>query len=424
MEEEKSFRRRLFTAQGAIVLIVVLGVATGVAALRYIVGRHRHAHDALALSDTIHRVELSTQRLARATRHRILDRNTVDRTRIAELTAQLALARSQLNATARDSGVDVSVLDSRLDDYAMVVQRIDAARPDPDRDSLLRVDDELTDVRRALSELGDRIAHDTSRDAATDFERAERVAGRARWTLLFIGVLAIVLAVGVARVIVNEIDRIARRARDAVGSAQRLNDAKTRLATDSRELENALETVRASTRALAAATIRAPSEVKELATIADAACRIQERLDHLFDATGTLSMRSEPCEAGALVKDAVVARSATAIDRAVRLRCESPPAVALHADRERIGRVLTTLIDTAICAAPPGTEIVAGAIATDNEVRFSVSGPMGEPARGRPAELATFRRLIEAHGGRIGVEIAADTATHWFTLPTGPRLLR
>jgi hypothetical protein len=89
---------------------------------------------------------------------------------------------------------------------------------------------------------------------------------------------------------------------------------------------------------------------------------------------------------------------------------------------------MRALLGLAITSARIGAEIVVSAIPTEaDQVRFAIVdlGSTAQPAVA-PDDLALHlsRRVIESHGGRLGVEGAAAGRTVWFTLPTGPRLLR
>ena len=117
---------------------------------------------------------------------------------------------------------------------------------------------------------------------------------------------------------------------------------------------------------------------------------------------------------------------------------ESTPHV--HADKEKIGRVLTNLLDNALKFTPKGGQITISIEELKNQImaiRVRDSGP-GIPVEYRekifdrfsqvPGQLSrrrgsgiglTFCRLaVEAHGGKIWVEPSADGGSIFvFTLP-------
>ena len=112
--------------------------------------------------------------------------------------------------------------------------------------------------------------------------------------------------------------------------------------------------------------------------------------------------------------------------------------MSVSADRERIEHVLTSLVGIAIASTRVGAEIVVSAVPSTDGVRFAVtpSGPAALPEHVDnlfgPAAVASSndlgshlcKRVIEAHGGRMGVETAAAGRTYWFELPTEPSVLR
>jgi signal transduction histidine kinase len=117
---------------------------------------------------------------------------------------------------------------------------------------------------------------------------------------------------------------------------------------------------------------------------------------------------------------------------------ESAVAGTVDVDRERILQILANLVGNAIKSTRAGGEIVVRATRDGDRVRFAVSDmgpgiPDAEQARVfepyRPGSAAPHRgsmglgldiskKLVEAHGGRIGVHRAAEQgSTFWFELP-------
>ena len=121
---------------------------------------------------------------------------------------------------------------------------------------------------------------------------------------------------------------------------------------------------------------------------------------------------------------------------------ESDQAV-VRADPDRIGQVLRNLVGNACKHTPPGTPVTLRATRTGDRVRIEVldAGPGIHPddierifekfGRGRDAlgkrvpgvglGLYLSRRIIQAHGGQLGLEQTASGATFWIELDLAER---
>lgn len=225
-------------------------------------------------------------------------------------------------------------------------------------------------------------------------------------------------------VVVRELARQEKGHRLHAERDRQLRQQRTEIVRASQDVQAALRSI-----------IRADS----FDTVRDLARHLEDQLAGLFDVTrlalGDTSLRREYCDSRALVRHAMHEHDSLATARAIRLRSEAGIAGPVLADRARIGHVLSMLIGSAMRAAPPGAEIVVTTAPEPRAVRFAVSdvtprtapdafAPRREPDASS-LELATCRRLVEAHGGAFGVEHGADRgSTYWFTLPDEPRLLR
>jgi signal transduction histidine kinase len=159
--------------------------------------------------------------------------------------------------------------------------------------------------------------------------------------------------------------------------------------------------------------------------VIDAARVGLRRVDRSGMQTGIPALRRELCEATDLADQAVRTHRGTATERGVRMRCEAQRSVTVFADRDHIRHVLGSLLQLALAGARRGAELVIHVAAADGGVRFAIIEP-GPGTDGTPAnDLALYlsSRVVEAHGGRLGVQTSSISRTYWFSLPTEPSLL-
>ncbi|MGH2368881.1 MAG: ATP-binding protein, partial [Chloroflexota bacterium] len=126
-----------------------------------------------------------------------------------------------------------------------------------------------------------------------------------------------------------------------------------------------------------------------------------------------------------------------------RLERQMPETLLVHADRARIVQAISNLVENALRYAPVGP-IVIRASATDDAARVEIEdcGPGLPPeeqphvwesffrgtgvaglnvAPGSGIGLAVVKALVEAHGGRVGLESTpGDGACFWFEVPVAP----
>jgi PAS domain S-box-containing protein len=166
---------------------------------------------------------------------------------------------------------------------------------------------------------------------------------------------------------------------------------------------------------------------------------IQDLLDVAMIEAGRLSIHRQPEEVAPLVQKAVAMFEAPARERSIALRVDLPADLPpVSADAERLLQVLANLVGNAVKFTGPGGEITVSARAHGEEVRVAVTdtGP-GIPEqdlshlfelywhaqrtarkRGSGYGLAIAKGIVEAHGGRIGVESTVGAgSTFSFTIP-------
>lgn len=185
----------------------------------------------------------------------------------------------------------------------------------------------------------------------------------------------------------------------------------------------------------------------ESAEVAEVAARIADELGHMERMVGAI-LSSQALEAGAvsLTRRTVelgplLRTTCDALARAVpghRLEVDAGPLpVVSDVDPDFIRQVLQNLVGNAARHAPEGSTVTVRLRRRDGEAEIAVidTGP-GLPAAERAAIFERFRRgggtarggtglglfvvrtIVDAHGGRVGVDDApGGGACFWFTLP-------
>ena len=123
----------------------------------------------------------------------------------------------------------------------------------------------------------------------------------------------------------------------------------------------------------------------------------------------------------------------------IQVTSELNEGATAQADREKISRVIENLLKNALQYTPEGGAVVVRTGSLGREVKFSIenSGPgietrdlpfvferfyRGEKSRSRDyggtgIGLAIVKEILDAHGGKAGVESIAGKTLFWFSLP-------
>ncbi|MBI2391544.1 MAG: HAMP domain-containing histidine kinase [Deltaproteobacteria bacterium] len=155
---------------------------------------------------------------------------------------------------------------------------------------------------------------------------------------------------------------------------------------------------------------------------------------------GQLTIEREPHPVQAILDDALSTARPAADEKGIRMIADVPSSadgLTLSCDRERVLQVLENLIGNATKFAPRGGTIAVRVRRQDAEARIEVQddGPgisrdalpyvfdrfyqaPGVRRGGAGLGLAIARGIVEAHGGRVGVDSALGAGTTiWFTVP-------
>jgi signal transduction histidine kinase len=150
---------------------------------------------------------------------------------------------------------------------------------------------------------------------------------------------------------------------------------------------------------------------------------------------GRLELNRGLFDIGAVLTSALSLSEARARHRGITIGVDiSPDLPPLSGDRDRFQRVIINLLDNALKFTPHGGEVILGVARKGEEIEVSVQ----DSGRGMSQEevqkafepyyrgegggaglgLAISGAIVEAHGGRMGIESSRGEGTRvWFTLP-------
>jgi len=168
---------------------------------------------------------------------------------------------------------------------------------------------------------------------------------------------------------------------------------------------------------------------------------LDEVLDHSKIEAGHMSLNAEAIELALLVPAVLDTLQPLADKKGVKLSAVGLQGLEVQGDPQRVRQILTNLVGNALKFTETGGVAVSARV-DDDMVRIAVTdtgiGISDEAVRyvfeefrqaddtrtrkygGTGLGLAISRRLVELHGGRIGVQSQlGEGSTFWFTLPAG-----
>jgi signal transduction histidine kinase len=237
------------------------------------------------------------------------------------------------------------------------------------------------------------------------------------------------------------VTHLARRAGLAVDNSRLYRDAQEAvrardevLAFVSHDLKNPLSAVIMSATLLQREPGGDPRQSRHVATIRRSAQRMDRLIHDLLDVSsmeaGRFRVEPRAWEAGPILTEAAALASPHAAQKRIALEVEAEPdAPPVLADRHRVLQVLSNLLGNALAFTPERGRVTLGCRREGERVVFTVSdtgpgiAPEDQPRvfdrfwrsraspEGSGLGLAIARGIVEAHGGRIGLECRPGQGT-------------
>jgi PAS domain S-box-containing protein len=236
----------------------------------------------------------------------------------------------------------------------------------------------------------------------------------------------------------------------ALKDVERMKDEFVSVA--SHELRTPLASVKATAqfllRKVGESSAYTPQDVERLEAIVQQSSRMARLIEELLDVgrlqSGRIQIDPEPFELSELVRETVEAARYTYPQCAIEMHSERP--IEMMADRDRIGQVLTNLLDNAVkysaedCRVDVSLSVAEEGSAATLQVRdhgvgfepddasrlferFSRLGPLAHHSRGMGLGLFISKQIVDSHGGTISAYSEGPNrgATMTVVLPVAPQ---
>ncbi|MDB4961674.1 MAG: two-component sensor histidine kinase [Myxococcales bacterium] len=441
------FRKQLSIGLAASVVVTVLTAVTAIVALRMTTKSadqisRRFAEDLASVQN----LRLEAEHLVATSRGYLLTGQADQRSRF--LAAQRQFDHSLYGLASRAlltrTADEVAVVSQAAGEYVRAVREAGYERTmsgDP-RSVLKYFESELWPRRDKFEESVDAFVREEQELFDDAFRESQARADKAQTMLVLTSVLGVGISIVLAVLVLRRLTREFQHVQEATGVATRAAKAREEiLAVVSHDLRNPLNAVVLGASLLEESPGLPAPERRYVSSIRSASDRMQHLIDELVDnahvEAGQLVLRTQACEAQALLHSAVELFVDRAPAKGVKLRSTADPGLRLDVDRERILQVLSNLLGNALKFARPGDEITATAERRARIVRFEVRDTgTGIPEdqlphlferywQGKRTEkgsvglgLYICKHIVEAHGGTIGVTSEpGQGSAFWFELP-------
>lgn len=409
---DRAFRTRFLLVIATVIGVIALMTATSVLALRTTKHQLEEAKRIDHRLIAIDRLRAQARELGLSARRFVLTGDQKEQQRVLAIIHDMNRHRKQLGLRAAvEKG---GVLEADLDEYIAALVNTMSFDDDDPIVKISHFEDELARIRAPIQMTFDEVVAG-EHERRESLRSARTIARAAQWGLGAAGALTIVIVAGLGI-------GVLRRARSQ--DIEQIARSREELVAASSLLRSPLEAVIAEASKLRLMMAHS-GQLRAVETIGRNASRVNGLLAELLDVTalqtGATSLRPEAIDAAVLLDRVVKDHRDEAHARGVRLRYEAQLAIGAFADRERIRHVLDTLVDVALVGTQPGAELVVHVGSTGDEVRFAVieaGTRFDESASESELPIRLCSRVVEAHGGRLGIQASAIGRTYWFTLPT------
>ena len=437
------FRTQLASGIGGLVLVTMFCGVMAVMTLRVTTtSAERVTSRVVDDLEALHDVRLDAEQLVAVGRGYLITGRSTEHQHFIDLQKELDGSLQALRARERSElSTKIAVVELAARDYAHVVALAVEHRPPGGTldETAQMVEENIAPKRATLQAAVDDLTDLEQSDLTNMSMRSGRVVRAVGITTLvgcLVGVaIGLALALSTARRLNGEYQRQEREAHAAAAAAWSRKELLDIVSHDLRSPLNAIM--------LGLELVKGEHEdERTVSLISHSAGKMQRLVNDLLDASqaeiAQLELDWKPHAPAALVESAREQFAGLTEAAGIGLETHCTADGTIVCDRGRIGQILSNLIGNAIKYTKAGDSVSLSVTSVDDRVRFAVSDhgpgiPAEEQARmfeaykqgsktkhrgGIGLGLYICQKLVEAHGGRIGVTSAADQgSTFWFELP-------